>query len=115
LGQNPLPTGQYLFTLTMQIGWNNSGGPLGQNGSVSHVDGSAQGSLSPFTAPWGQFSTLSSQFGTGAAASYTFQYIGTITNGNEQWLKALGPLYLLGASLRVDAVPQNVVNSPGFV
>jgi hypothetical protein len=111
LGQNPLPSGTYLFTLTMTIGWNNSGGPLGQNGFAQHVDGTNP----VYMMPWGQFSTLSSQFGDGAAASYVFQYLAAITNGAEQWLKVQGPMYLLGASLRVDARPQNVINSPGFV
>ena len=111
MGQNPLPTGTYLFTLALQIGWNNSGGPLGNNGFAQHVDGTNP----VYTMPWGQFSTLSSPFGTGAAASYVFQYTATITNGSEQWIKVQGPMFLLGASLRVDAAPQNLITSPGFI
>jgi hypothetical protein len=111
LGANPLATGTYLFQLTMQIGWNDSGGPLTQNGFAQFVD-----NITPvYTMPWGLFTTNTSTKGSGTAASYTFQFQATINNGDELWIKTQGNLYLLGGSLVVFPLPQHVVTSPGFV
>ena len=89
LGQKPRPTGTYLFMLTMQIGWDLSDGPISQNGFAQLVDGT-----NPiYTMPWG-LQTNETQFGGGAAASYTFFFQATMTNDNEIYLKTQGSFYL---------------------
>lgn len=111
MGQNPLPTGTYLFMLSLQVGWDDSGGPLDQNGFAQFVDGSNP----VFTMPWGLFTSNSSTTGSGTSACQVFFFQATITNMNEIWIKSQGNMYLLGASLVVFALPTNVVTSPGFV
>ena len=111
LGQNPLPTGTYLFALSMQVGWNDSGGPLAWDGFAQFVDGS-----NPiYTMPWGLFTSNTAATGSGTSACQVFFFQATITNLNELWIKTQGNFYLLGASLVVFPLPANVVTSPGFV
>jgi hypothetical protein len=108
LGTNPLATGAYLFTLTVQHCWPNTGtGYAALNGALNFVCGTTVVDVFP----WG--GTVDQAMGV--ALSYAVQFQATITSGQELYLKANNQFWMLGAQLVANAIPSNVVTSPGFV
>jgi hypothetical protein len=112
MGQNPLPTGTYLWILTLQLAYAPLGaGPVALNGFVQLLDGT-----NPiFTTPQGCTRTDSNTTGgQGQPYCQTFVFQATSTNLNELFVVANPQAYLLGATLAAWALP-TVVTSPGFV
>ena len=112
MGQNPLPTGTYLWILTLQLAYAPLGqGPISLNGSVSLLD-----ATNPvFTTQQGVTRTDSNATGgQGQPYCQTFVFQATTTNANELYVKATPQAYLLGATLAAWSLP-TVVTSPGFV
>lgn len=105
-------TGDYLFSLKMQIGWNAGAvGPNELNGSVNFSDGTTLRK----TIKWGRTKTELAGYQYGVAESYDFWFITTVTNAQNIRLTCSDQFYLLGAQLTAFPVPTNVVTSPGFI
>lgn len=112
MGQNPLPTGTYLWIMTLQLAYAPLGqGPISLNGSVQLLDGTNP----VYTAIAGSTRTDSNATGgQGQPFGQTFIFQATTTNLNELFIKANPQAYLLGATLAAWLLP-TVVTSPGFV
>ena len=116
LGVTPFNSGEFLFHLDMQIGWN--GNPSGQNqkngfcwiGEVMYAPDQA---ISTF--PWARLKNGGSGFNYGEVESYSHWFTGTVTQGNSLYLQCTEEFYLLGAQLTAFYLPSYTINSPGFV
>jgi len=105
-------SGDYLFSLKMQIGWNAGAvGPNGLDGSVTLNDGSTVRQ----TFKWGRTKTGESGYQYGVAEGFDFWFVTTVTNGQNIRLAASDQFYLLGAQLTAFPVPSNVIAGPGFI
>lgn len=105
-------SGNYLFSLKMQIGWNGGAvGPNDLNGSVDFMDGTTLRQ----TFKWGRSKSEASGYQYGVAQSYDFWFITTVTNGQDLRLNCSSQFYLLGAQLTAFPVPTNIITSPGFI
>lgn len=112
LGTVSFSSGNYLFSLKMQIGWNGGAvGPNDLNGSVDFMDGTVLRQ----TFKWGRLKTEATGYQYGVAQSYDFWFITTITNGQDLRLICSNQFYLLGAQLVAFPLPVNTVTSPGFI
>ena len=97
-GTTNFASGNYLFSLKMQIGWNGGAvGPNNLNGTVKFMDGT----------------TVRNQYGV--AESYDFWFMATVTNGQNVTITASDQFYLLGAQLVAFVQPTNIITSPGFI
>lgn len=112
-GVNPLPTGLYMFILTVELGWNAGGATANnKNGNAWLKDGTTN----VFEITHARLKTGTSGFGYGVSQGVTYQFKGEITNGNNLYLEAgLADMYLLGATLSVWKLPNYYVESPGFI
>jgi hypothetical protein len=111
-GQVPFPSGYYLFSLKMQIGWNAGAvGPNDLTGWVSFFDGP----IDRKDLNWGRIKGESAGYQYGVAQSLDFWIIVEVTQGQNLYLKATDQFYLLGAQLVVFPMPTNVISSPGFI
>ena len=111
-GAVPFASGSYLFSLKMQIGWNAGAvGPNNLNGTVQLFDNTT----SLQTLSWGRAKSEASGYQYADAQSLDFWFLGTITNGNNLYLKASSQFYLLGAQLTAFQLPTNIITSPGFI
>lgn len=112
MGQNPLPTGTYMWILTLQLGYAPLGqGPINLNGMVQLLDGTNP----VFTTQQGVSRPDSNATGgQGQPYEATFIFQATTTNANELFVKASAQCYLLGATLAAWTLP-TVVTSPGFL
>jgi hypothetical protein len=105
-------SGDYLFSLKMQIGWNAGAvGPNNLNGSVDFIDGTVTRNVFK----WGRSKSEASGYQYGVAEAYDFWFIATITNGQNVRLVASDQFYLLGAQLVAFPLPTNTITSPGFI
>lgn len=106
------PSGNYLFSLKMQIGWNAGAvGPNDLNGSVDFSDGTTVRK----TFKWGRSKSEATGYQYGVAESYDFWFITTVTNGQSLRLTCTDQFYLVGAQLAAFPVPANIITSPGFI
>ncbi|CAK0740459.1 hypothetical protein CCP3SC1_1200007 [Gammaproteobacteria bacterium] len=105
-------SGDYLFSLKMQIGWNAGAvGPNNLNGSVDFIDGTVTRNVFK----WGRSKSEASGYQYGVAEAYDFWFIATVTNGQNVRLVASDQFYLLGAQLVAFPLPTNTITSPGFI
>lgn len=105
-------SGDYLFSLKMQIGWNAGAvGPNTLNGSVDFIDGT----VTRNTFKWGRSKSEAAGYQYGVAEAYDFWFIATVTNGQSLRLVASDQFYLLGAQLVAFPLPLNTITSPGFI
>jgi hypothetical protein len=121
-GVVPVTTGEYLFCLTIQIGWvGASSSGLARNGQLTFYD---DVSLRK-TFGWGM-SQIVTPVIVDSTPQYSYNVYGTsegfaqsfkaqVTNGNHLYLKANSECYLLGAQLIGYTLPPDTVTSPGFI
>lgn len=113
LGNVPFASGQYLFHLEVQIGWN--GNPSGQNQRngwlwISQIEANAStGYMAKWN--WARIKNGGSGFNYGEVESYSHQFIATVAQGQNIYVETTddGP-FLLGAQLTVFNVPSYVIN-----
>ena len=103
-------SGNYLFSLKMQIGWNGGDvGPNGLNGTVTFNDGVFVRN----TFNWGRTKDGLSGYQYGVAESFDFWFLATVTQGSNLTLGASDQFYLLGAQLVMFAQPATIVGGAG--
>lgn len=105
-GEVPFTTGDYLFHLEAQIGWNpGANGANDRNGYFTFRDGATprQGLV------WGRMKSGSTGHGYGTVESYSLDFITTITQGNHAFLEASAQAYLVGAQLTVFNAPPYII------
>ena len=115
MGNVPFASGQYLFHLDIQIGWN--GNPAGQNQRngwlwISQIEANDQtGYIAKF--PWARIKNGGAGYNYGEVESYSHQFIGTLAQGQNLFVEGSddGP-FLLGAQLTIFNVPDYVINMP---
>lgn len=111
-GTTNFSSGNYLFSLKMQIGWNAGAvGPNNLNGTVQFMDGTTVRN----TFSWGRLKTQDAGYQYGVAESYDFWFMATVTNGQNVTITASDQFYLLGAQLVAFVQPTNIITSPGFI
>jgi hypothetical protein len=111
-GTTNFASGNYLFSLKMQIGWNAGAvGPNNLNGTVQFMDGTTVRN----TFSWGRLKTQDAGYQYGVAESYDFWFMATVTNGQNVTITASDQFYLLGAQLVAFVQPTNIITSPGFI
>ena len=111
-GTTNYSSGNYLFSLKMQIGWNAGAvGPNNLNGTVLFMDGTTVRN----TFSWGRLKTQDAGYQYGVAESYDFWFMATVTNGQNATITASDQFYLLGAQLVAFVQPTNIITSPGFI
>lgn len=111
-GTTNFSSGNYLFSLKMQIGWNAGAvGPNNLNGTVKFMDGTTVRN----TFSWGRLKTQDAGYQYGVAESYDFWFMATVTNGQNVTITASDQFYLLGAQLVAFVQPTNIITSPGFI
>ena len=111
-GTTNFASGNYLFSLKMQIGWNAGAvGPNNLNGTVLFMDGTTVRN----TFSWGRLKTEAAGYQYGVAESYDFWFMATVTNGQNVTITASDQFYLLGAQLVAFVQPTNIITSPGFI
>lgn len=111
-GTVPFASGEYLFHIEMQIGWNpGAGGANSLNGSVDFCNGLGN-PVGSFR--WGRMKTGSNGHGYGEVESYGHWLKASVTQGNNLYLQTSGDFYLIGAQLSVLNLPTFVITSPGF-
>lgn len=111
-GTTNFASGNYLFSLKMQIGWNGGAiGPNNLNGTVKFMDGTTVRN----TFSWGRLKTQDAGYQYGVAESYDFWFMATVTNGQNVTITASDQFYLLGAQLVAFVQPTNIITSPGFI
>lgn len=105
-------SGNYLFSLKMQVGWNAGAvGPNNLNGWVDFMDGTTTRNYFQ----WGRSKSEAAGYQYGVAQGYDFWFIAYITNGQNVRLVASDQFYLLGAQLVAFSLPENIITSPGFI
>lgn len=111
-GTTNFSSGNYLFSLKMQIGWNGGAvGPNNLNGTVKFMDGTTVRN----TFSWGRLKTEAAGYQYGVAEGYDFWFMATVTNGQNVTITASDQFYLLGAQLVAFVQPTNIITSPGFI
>lgn len=117
-GTIPFETGEYLFHLEMQVGWN--GNPAGQNVKNGYCfigntlyDPDGPGTIRKFY--WAAEKLGSFGYTYGDVHSYSHWFTGNINQGSNLYLQCNAEFYLLGAQLCVFNLPSYTITSPGFI
>ena len=110
----PFSSGQYLFHVEMQIGWNGAVGGT-RDGDFFLIAGNSPSDAAQFGFKWGSLRLGGSGFDYGTVQSYGHWLMATAIQGQHLYLRANDQAMLLGAQLAVFNPPPYMITSPGYV